>query len=136
MSLIEHAERELANLRGDEPDEMQDLIEQNVLECVAAFAGAGHSGSSAAYTINILERVLRYEPIVPLTGVEDEWEEIGEDHYQNLRCPHVFREHGQAYDTQAIIFRDPDGYTYTNRDSHRKIKFPYTPTTSIIDQRR
>jgi hypothetical protein len=150
MSLIEHAKRELATLRksmpqGSEPqdpDDPQSWIEECVLECVEAFARAGHSGSSAAYTTSILERLLRFEPLAPLTGEPDEWFRpyAGDgpteqpDLEQNKRCSHVFRENDQAYDIQAIVWRDPDGTLVTNFESRRNVEFPYAPTQEIRDR--
>jgi hypothetical protein len=143
MSLIEHAKRELATLRrpDEDPDtaDAQGWIEECVLNCVEAFAKAGHSGSSAAYTTSILERLLRFEPLGPLTGMPDEWfrplcpTEM-HDVEQNKRCSHVFRENGQAYDIQAILWRDPDGTLVTTADSRRNVTFPYSPTQEIRDR--
>jgi len=140
-NLIAHAKEELARLRGpnDEPDEMQDAVEANVLKIVEAFADGGHSGSSAAYTLAIVKKVLAFEPVTPLTGDDDEWGHVSDDPdmtHQNKRCPHVFRRaDGTAYDSNAIVFRDPDGSTWSNGDSRQDITFPYRPETKIVDRK-
>jgi hypothetical protein len=137
-NLVNYAKQELALLRGPagEPDEMQDAIEANVLQMVEIFSREGHSGSSAAYTIGILEKVLRFEPLTPLTGADDEWVILDygpEMAAQNKRCSHVFRRSdGTAYDSQAIVFEDPDGTRWNTKDSSRDITFPYTPTVEIV----
>jgi hypothetical protein len=139
-NLIAHAKAELARLRspGGEPDEMQDAIEENVLKIVEAFSEGGHSGSSAAYTLSIVKKVLAFEPVTPLNGEDDEWfvhDRDDECYAQNKRCGHVFkRRNGVAYDINAVVFRDPDGSTCTGRDSRRDITFPYTPKTEIVDR--
>jgi hypothetical protein len=139
-NLIAHAKTELARLRkpGDEPDEMQDAIEANVLKIVEAFAEGRHSGSSAAYTLAIVKKVLAFEPVSPLMGDDDEWGEVAntdEMTHQNKRCSHVFkRRDGTAYDINAVVFRDPDGSCWTGSESHRDITFPYTPKTEIVDR--
>lgn len=139
-NLLAHAKEELRRLRGpsDEPDEMQDAIEANVLRIVEAFAEGGHGGSSAAYTLGILEKVLAFEPITPLTGDDGEWfvHNYNDECYaQNKRCGNVFkRRNGTAYDINAVVFRDPDGSTWTGKDSRRDITFPYTPKTEIVDR--
>lgn len=136
-NLVLHAQRELALLRtGDEPDPMQDAIEANVIAIVRAFASEGHSGSSAAYTLYIIKKVLAFEPVTPLSGADDEWMSLGYDddmEAQNTRCSHVFkRADGTAYDSQARVFEDPDGSRWTNSDSRVDITFPYIPTQEIV----
>lgn len=139
-NLIDFAKSELARLRGpaDELDEVQDAIEANVMEIVGAFAAAGHSGTSAPYTIGILSKLLSFEPLTPLTGAEDEWDPV-ESGYgvvaQNKRCSRVFkRADGTAFDIQAVVFREPTGAHFTSRDSQRDVTFPYVPTTEIVDR--
>jgi hypothetical protein len=38
-----------------------------------------------------------------------------------------------AYDIDGKIFIEPDGCAFTNRKSHVRITFPYTPKTKYID---
>lgn len=135
--LVKFAKRELALLRSsDEPDEMQDVIEKHVLDIVQMFADAGHSGSSANYTINILEKVLRFEPVTPLTGADDEWTDLdydGDMKAQNKRCGHVFkRADGTTYDSEAIIFQHQDGTCFTSGNSRKNITFPYRPSREYV----
>jgi hypothetical protein len=141
-NLLTHARRELAALRGPnpEPDEMQDEMDKCVLDVVRIFADQGHSGSSAAYAIGCIEKVLRFEPITPLAGTDDEWVEVAEEDgkplFQNARCGRVFKvgADGEAYDLDGFVFRDPDGSTWTNSESRRPVTFPYTPTTEVVDR--
>lgn len=138
MALIDYAKDELRRIRtSDEPDEMQDAMDAGILKLVETFAEEGHSGFSAAYAVGIIEKLLRFEPLTPLTGADDEWGQVdgGDDmKWQSKRCPHVFkRADGTAYDIEAVIFREPDGCCYTGSDSHRDITFPYTPTREYVD---
>lgn len=137
-NLVEHAKRELALLRApNEPDEMQDAIEANILKMVEFFSEAGHSGSSAPYTIGLLTKLLSFEPVLPLTGEDSEWNEVGPGVFQNNRCSHVFRQadrfDGQAYDIEGKVFREPNGACYTSGESQVPITFPYTPTREYVD---
>lgn len=135
--MLDYAKEELRRIRStDEPDEMQDMMDAHILRMVQTFADEGHSGFSAAYAVNILQKLLRFEPLTPLTGDPDEWNQVGEGMWQNRRCSHVFKdaEDGEAYDIEAVIFRDPDGASYTSRDSKRTITFPYTPTREYVDR--
>lgn len=130
--LRKHAERELALLGGADC-EMQQAIVASVLAMVDLFASQGHSGTSGAYAISCLEKVLRFEPITPLTGADDEWREISPGDEQNIRCSRVFRRGGFAYDSRGKVFREPSGTCYTSRHSHVPVTFPYRPTTEYVD---
>lgn len=133
-NLVDHAQRELATLRNGEPDEMQDEIEKCVLDIVRIFSEQGHSGSSAPYTVAVLEKLLMFEPLTPLTGEDEEWQDVdGRGLKQNRRCGHVFRDDELAWDSEVVIFRDPDGFTYTNYESRREVTFPYTPKREYVD---
>ena len=95
MSLVEYAESELTRIPKDE-DGMQDLVNRNILEIVEAFSEQGHSGLSASYVLSKLERILRFKPISPLTGADDEWSEVNSQNgirtYQNKRCSSIFKD--------------------------------------------
>jgi hypothetical protein len=132
MGMLEKAKEELKLLRGNnsEPDEMQDHIEKGILEIVEIFSKQGHSGSSAAYAIAILEKLLRQENITPLTGEEWEWVEVGKDIFQNKRCSSVFKDktrfNGNPYWLDGKIFSyDGEKSWFTNGDSCVEISFPW-----------
>jgi hypothetical protein len=132
-NLMAHARRELP----PEGDDMQALMNRQLLQIVAVFSTHGHSGFSASYAVGALEKLLRFEPLGPLTGDPDEWMDHGDGYFQNRRCSHVFKQpdrfNGQAYDIYGRIFREPSGCCYTNGDSHVPITFPYTPTREYVD---
>ena len=135
-NLYEFAKSELARLQ--EPgDEMQELMNSQLLEMVHLFSSHGHSGFSASYALAQLQRLLAWEPLTPLTGADDEWNEVGDGTFQNKRCSRVFKDRdrfdGQPYDIDAIVFREGPGQCYTSRDSAQPITFPYTPTTTYVD---
>lgn len=132
---ISFARSELARIRNPDgkPDEMQDAIERHILKMVRTFSDEGHSGSSASYTIGILQKLLRFEPLTPLTGEDEEWNEVGDGHWQNRRCGHVFKgADGIAYDIDGRVFTDPDGCSYTGRESRVTVTFPYVPHTEYV----
>lgn len=72
MTLREHAQREL-ELVGEEPQ----VIEW-YLAIVDKFEEFGHSGYSAEHTTRVLEQLLRYRNLTPLTDNPDEWVDITE----------------------------------------------------------
>lgn len=132
--LMDHALRELPDPTFDE---MQMLVNQQLQEMILVFTTHWHSGFSASYAISALEKLLRYEPLGPLTGEPAEWCEVSEGVFQNRRCSHVFRQadvfDGQAYDMNGRVFREPDGTCYTSSQSRVPITFPYTPTTEYVE---
>lgn len=151
MSFVDYAKREL-DLIGmtEDGDEYNAMGRQAILEIVEKFADQGHSGFSASYCISALEKLLRWEPLSPLTGEDSEWTELdydGDTKYQNNRCGRVFKDaDGRAYDIDGKVFwewydrellPDEEGYPgtvrtkshFTSKDSRVYIEFPYVPTT-------
>lgn len=130
-------------------DEMQEMICNHVLALLAVFSDEGHSGSTAPYAINLFSKLAKFDPIVPLTGEDWEWSNVsdvsGSETYQNKRCSAVFKSadrfNGQPYYIEGKVFwewykSDEDGKmsksSYTGRDSHVPIEFPYTPKTEYV----
>jgi len=142
MSLLAHAEAEL-EAAGYRADDLEDgpnkWMRANVLDLLRVFAGQGHSGHSAPYCIDLFEKLARYQPLTPLTGVDEEWNDVsemsGKPMWQNKRCSRVFKgADGRAYDIDGKVFRDPDGGCFTNAESRVYVAFPYIPTTKIVDR--
>lgn len=134
-NLVKYAEDEL-KLLGGKDCEMQSIMNQRILEVVKIFSEQGHSGFSANYAINIIEKLLRYEPLTPLTGEESEWADDfdGQGTRQNKRCSRVFkRKDGTAYDIDGKVFIEPDGTSYTSKESAVDVTFPYVPKTEYIE---
>ena len=86
----------------------------------------------------LFQKLASFEPLVPLTGADDEWMEVTDGCFQNIRCGHVFKQKdrfdGQAYDINGRIFREPNGCCYTSAESFLPITFPYTPKTEYVDR--
>ncbi len=133
-NLLAHADRELPHIGTDE---MGLAMARDLRELVFVFGTQGHSGFSASYATGILEKLLRYAPITPLTGEPGEWMEVGHGVHQNTRCGHVFKStdefDGLPYDLDAVVFREASGACFTGRGSRQPITFPYTPKTVYID---
>lgn len=137
MSLVEYTESELARIPKDE-DGMQDLVNRDILEIIKAFSEQGHSGFSASYVLLKLERLLRFKPISPLTGADDEWNEVhsqnGVRTYQNKRCSSIFKDVDaqgnvtRCEDIDGIVVSDNGGVTWFSSGKFRKaVTFPYFP---------
>ena len=135
MSIVDFAKEEM-NIAWPESDEMQDMVKENVLELMSVFQKQGHSGFSAPYVLNIFSMLAMHKPITPLTGDDSEWNDVGNDVYQNNRCAAVFMDgkDGDAYWLDGNIFRDQNGCTFTNGYSRVKVVFPWVmPEPKIID---
>ena len=130
---------------GKYSDDMQEAICAHVLKLLEVFAAEGHSGSTAPYSINLFSKLAAFEPIVPVTGEDWEWNEVGDGVYQNKRCSHVFKQPdrfgGQAYDIDGKIFwewykSEEDGEVFkshfTSGESQVPITFPYTPKREYV----
>lgn len=133
-NLLTHANRELPHVGTDD---MGLQMAQCLRELVLVFGTQGHSGFSASYARQMLERLLKFEPLSPLTGDAGEWTEVFSGGYQNSRCSRVFKDRerfdGQPYDIEAVVFREPDGSCFTGRGSAQVITFPYTPRTVYVN---
>jgi hypothetical protein len=139
-NFIKHAKREFQALGYDLDDKEEGpnkWIMESIFELLRVFSKQGHSGDSAPYCISVFEKLARFEPLCPLSGNDDEWNEVGNGVFQNNRCSHVFKQadrfNGQAYDIDGKVFREPDGCCYTSNESFVPITFPYTPKTEYID---
>ena len=114
-NLVKHAEREL-KLAGlfDKDSDYDGELGNAVLELVKAFAAQGHSGFSAAQTIKIFQKVASYDCLTPITGADDEWNDVSEDTLQNNRLSSVFKDKktGRAYFIEAITWKTQNGSTW------------------------
>lgn len=97
--LVEYAKSELERAGYfDKDSDYGGLLGPAVLKMVEQFSDEGHSGYSARIAMTLFEKVAMFEPLTPLTGEDDEWNEIGGGSYQNRRCSHVFKDATGAYD--------------------------------------
>lgn len=131
--MIEKAKYELDLIlkQCDDEDErrMQEAINKNILDLVEMFSNQGHSGFTANYSIGILNKLLKQSFVTPLTGEDDEWNEVGPGVYQNKRESKIFKQadrfDGKAYYLNGKAFSDNGGETwFTNSDSFVVVEFP------------
>ena len=88
-NMMKFAESEL-DIIGlvDDGDEMNGAMRKHILHMIHEFSKEGHSGFSANYAVNLLSKLLKYEPLTPLTGEDWEWTEYADGRFQNKRCSH------------------------------------------------
>lgn len=136
-------------------------FKKEILALCEAFGGSGQSGGSAPMTATALsqaiKKLLLQEPILPMTGLDDEWMEVSEyngNHkkwFQNKRCSALFKDsssNSSAYYLDAIVWKgdtvgesgnswDTFSGTVEGITSRQRIKsFPFTPKTFYIDVTR
>lgn len=74
-------------------------------------------------------RLLNWKPIIPLTGIEEEWNIVEKDLEQNKLCSAVFRynkANNTAHYIDGKIFSNNGGISwFTNGESHIDITFPF-----------
>jgi hypothetical protein len=137
-----HAERELIALGYDLNQKEEDpnkWICKNLFELLEVFGKQGHSGSSAPYCVNMFSKLALFEPLSPITCIDDEWNEAGNNVFQNNRCSAVFKKgkDGRPYYLDAISWKtqDDSGWNGTAEEvsSRQYIKLPFTPKTFYID---
>ena len=87
-NLVNHARREL-ELISEDPWTIEGMV-----KVVQAFADMGHSGSSAAICIQMLEDLLRFRNLAPLTNDPAEWSNVGDELWQNNRNSEAFSTNG------------------------------------------
>src|SRR3546814_11235969 len=100
-------------------DEIRAQMGVHVLDMVAIFGLEGHSGFSASYARQYIDKALRFEPFSPLTEAACEWRETydWDGPQQPNRCTTVFRHQDGASDgitVQALV--EDSGAHYTYRD--------------------
>ena len=140
-ALIQHAERELKLAGIHQKDADYDgALYDAVMELVRVFSSQGHSGFSAMRTLQLFNIVASYKNLIPLTGENNEWVEVGENLLQNNRVGSVFKtiDTGKAYYLDAIVWKTQTGSTCTTTvngiPSSQYIKsFPFIPKTFYID---
>lgn len=98
-NLVEHAKRELAKTDIADRDGLyKGALYDGIIELVETFAKQGHSGGSASIVIPVLNKLLQFKPLTPLTSDPEEWidrsTESGQPFWQNKRDPSVFSEDG------------------------------------------
>ena len=159
MNSLDHAKLEL-QMAGffDKDSFYEGMIGEAVMQLMEVFVKQGHSGHSAPIVANLFHKLANYEPLLPITGKDEEWGDVrdlsdGKPWYQNKRCSALFKdgEDGEVYYIDAIVKRDQNGTCWTGRcwineedyktgDQSKMISsrgyiksFPFTPKTFYID---
>jgi hypothetical protein len=127
------AELKLAGYDINDPEDGPNRwLAEGTLELLKVFSEQGHSGMSAPYAIALFEKLASWKPIAPLTGEDDEWNDVGEGTWQNKRNSSVFKkEDGQAYWMDGRVFWE--WYTHPEIDDGKPYKSHYTSSGSRVN---
>lgn len=137
-NMTKWAENELKiagyDVNGD-PDDPNTWLAEGTMELLEIFSRQGHSGFSAPYAIKLFEKLAMWKPIAPLTGADDEWNEVGNDVFQNNRNSAVFKngKEGQAYWLDGRVFWNWYSYVDEETGEEKVTKSHYTNINSRID---
>lgn len=97
--LCQHARREL-QLAGlfDQDSDYEGMLGTAVYEIIKVFAQQGHSGASAEIVTDLVNRLMRYQPLTPITSNPDDWIDqsalSGFPMWQCRRDPRLFSRNG------------------------------------------
>lgn len=134
-NLHDHAVYELSLL--DDGSDEQKEVNKDILEIVDKFASQGHSGFSAYYALSLVDRLLKFLPIKPLTGEDSEWNQLnygGKVEYQNKRASNVFKDsNGNVYDVDRFSHSYGDHESTWCGPRYYIDKFPYQPVGDSIN---
>jgi hypothetical protein len=95
MNLVDYAKSELQRAGLFDTDgDYGGMLGDACLAIITVFADQGHSGFSAEMTIQIVSKLMRYEPLTPLTSNPSEWMGVGYQMWQSKRKPSTFSTDG------------------------------------------
>jgi hypothetical protein len=115
-----HARYEL-ELVGEEPE----IIDWYV-KVADTFAEFGHTGESAEYTLRVLEQLLRFKNLTPLTDDPAEWMDISEYTSEGTKLWQSVR--------NSAAFSINDGKTYSLMHEEEYIEHKTLPAPTAMFQ--
>lgn len=97
-NLVLHAMRELSGMGYPGSDKMNRQMAYDIMDLVIRFSQQGHSGMSASYSLQTLQRLLNFENLNPLTTDPADWIGVGDMIWQNRRRGEAFsNDAGKTY---------------------------------------
>lgn len=129
-------ELEKAGLLSKDSD-YEGMIGEAVKELLLVFQKQGHSGNSAQVVSTIFNKLIKGEPLTPLTDDRSEWLEVSDTILQSTRISHVFidkKESNRPYTIYGKAFSDNDGKSYyTSYESRVHFDLPgFPPKTEYV----
>lgn len=136
-TMVEHAKYELQKA-GVFGSKYNESVAEDVSNLLKLFSEQGHSGFSAGIVITLFNTLAKREPLSPLTGAADEWDDMSEysgtELHQNKRDSRVFKEgSGNFYQIEATNVVKEDGSSFLCSNVTKQFdSFPYSPSVDTI----
>lgn len=126
-NLVDYAKDELKRIGMiDSGEPYNEWATKAILDLIELFDSQGHSGFTTSYVANMFYRFVMFKPASPLTGKDDEWNDVGDGLLQNKRYSAVFKDKdGTAYNIEGKAFTDDGEIWYICEDSRVNVTFPY-----------
>ena len=126
-NLVDYAKDELKRIGMiDSGEAYNDFVTKAILDLIELFDSQSHSGFTASYVAGMFHRLAMFKPVSPLTGEDDEWNDVRDGLFQNKRYSAVFKDKdGTAYNVEGKVFTDDGEVWYTCKDSRVNVSFPY-----------
>lgn len=134
----------IANEKSGQVEDGDEIFTKYAISCIKAaakiakqFSKQGHSGMSAEITLDLIRKLCSHQPISPLTGEDDEWNDSEFDcgghsyHLQNKRNSHVFKEVSE-HGNKLIRYHYNYILKIVNHDDVRK-KYPPVDDPRTLD---
>ena len=142
MNMIEWAENEIriALARENENDSFYECIKacyESALKAYKSLCGDGHSGMSIIVTRNILNRLIKHQPLTPIEDAEDVWtEHFGmreDDRIKVYQCKRMTCFWKDVYPDGTVRYHDNDRACRVNMNDP-EITYHSGLTTRIVDE--
>ena len=127
--LLEQSKKE-----GEESASMQDFFNKNIIEVVKTFSEGGHSGLTANLALQYIDRLLRYKPLTRLTLEDNEFVEVADGVYQNIRCGNVFKQKDR-FDGKPYCIDGPNG-EFVTLEEYPRVYFGDFRTAKEIEEQK
>lgn len=142
MNMIEWAENEIriALARENENDDFYEYIKachESALKAYKSLCDDGHSGMSISVTRNILDRLVKHQPLTPIEDTEDVWTECfgmrEDDRIRVYQCKRMTCFWKDVYPDGTIRYRDNDR-AYGVDMNNPACTYHSRLTTRIVDE--
>ena len=142
MNMIEWAENEIriALARENENDDFCEYIKachESALKAYKSLCGDGHSGMSISITRNILDRLIKHQPLTPIEDTEDVWTEHfwerEDDQNRLYQCNRMTCFWKHVYPDGTIIYSDNER-AYGVDMNNPECTYHSGLTTRIVDE--
>ena len=140
-NLMRHAREELERIGAfaEKGDFYGGMTGNAVMDLISVFCAQGHSGMSANLVRQLFDKAASFKPLSPITGDDDEWNEIDDGRFQNKRLSALFKngKDGIPHYIDAVVWKEENGSCFGGRvdgiSSAQNVNLPFTPKTFYID---